>query len=47
MKLLYIAFSVKAPGYKKKLADFNKGLAVITGNGTLERIMRKHGFSCP
>lgn len=44
IKPLYIAFSKKAGGYKEKLAAFNQGLDLITEDGTLQRILTKHGF---
>lgn len=44
VKPLYIAFSKKAPGYKEKLKAFNTGLKEIKGDGTLKKIMQKHGF---
>lgn len=40
----YLVFSKKAPGYAKKLQDFNIGLKAITDDGTLEKIMSSHGF---
>ena len=43
-KQLYLAFSKKAAGYKVKLKAFNNGLKEITANGTLKKIMEKHGF---
>lgn len=43
-KLLYIAFSRQAPDYMAKLAAFNAGLQQIITDGTLARIMARHGF---
>ncbi|MDM8517929.1 transporter substrate-binding domain-containing protein [Desulfobacterales bacterium HSG16] len=43
-KQLYVAFSKKAPDYKKKLDVFNAGLNAITQNGTLEKIIMKHSL---
>ncbi|MCZ6668783.1 MAG: hypothetical protein O6932_08980 [Gammaproteobacteria bacterium] len=39
-----LVFSKSAPDYEKKLKDFNKGLMVITDDGTLDNIMASHGF---
>lgn len=44
IKPLYIAFSKKAPNYKKKLELFNSGLKSIKENNLMEEIMMKHGF---
>ncbi len=30
--------------WQKRLADFNKGLGMIKQNGTLEKILKEHGF---
>jgi polar amino acid transport system substrate-binding protein len=38
----YNAFSKKMPGYQQKVADFNKGLALIARDGTLRKIMSRH-----
>ena len=44
IKLLYIAFSRQAADSQEKLAAFNRGLKEITADGTLVRIMARHGF---
>jgi len=41
---LFIAFSRLAKNYEQKLKDFNAGLKEITDDGTLKKIMNKHGF---
>lgn len=38
---LYVGFAKKRPGYEKRLADFNRGLAEIRRNGELERIFKR------
>ncbi len=43
-KMLYIAFSKHAADYWKKLTAFNAGPRQITVDGTLARIMERHGF---
>jgi len=43
-KLLYIAFSRQTVDYREKLNAFNAGLRQITADGTLARIMERHGF---
>ena len=40
----HLAFSKKAPGYEKLLHDFNRGLKVITDNGSVAKILASHGF---
>ena len=40
----YLVISKKTPDYAKVLAEFNKGLASMTADGTLKSIMRKRGF---
>ncbi len=45
LKPLYIVFSKKAPNYQTKLEDFNKGLKEITKDGTLKKILTKHGVA--
>lgn len=45
VKPLYIVFSKKAPGVTQKIKDFNQGLALITADGTVAKIMEKRGFS--
>ena len=41
---LYVAFSKNKLGYKQKVKDFNKGLALIKADGTFDTILTKHGF---
>ncbi len=43
-KSFRIAFSTHAKDYEKKLSAFNKGLRELTQDGTLQRIMDKHGL---
>ncbi len=45
VKPLYIAFSKKAPAYEKKMADFNDGLKAIKEDGSLQKILEKHGVA--
>ncbi len=40
----YIMFSKKADGVKEKVDAFNKGLEELEKEGTVEEILRKHGF---
>jgi polar amino acid transport system substrate-binding protein len=40
----HFAVSRKAENFYTKLADFNRGLAVIEADGTLKAIIAKHGF---
>ena len=40
----HFAISRKAEDFNTKLADFNRGLAAIEADGTLETIIAKHGF---
>ncbi len=42
---LHIANSKQAHNYKKKLNAFNRGLQQIKEDGTLDRIIRSHGFA--
>jgi len=44
MDKLHLMFSRKAPDASKKLAAFNAGLKKISEDGTLKRILEKHGF---
>lgn len=44
IRLLYIAFSKQAKNYQEKLKAFNSGLQQITEDGTLTRIINKHGI---
>ncbi len=44
VKPLYIVFSKRAPGFQKKRAAFNMGLAKIKADGSLRKIMRANGF---
>lgn len=41
---LYLMFSRNVQNYEQKLEDFNLGLQQITSDGTINRIMEKHGF---
>jgi len=43
MDKLHLMFSKKAPDASKKLAAFNAGLKKISEDGTLKRILEKHG----
>jgi len=43
-KPLYIAFSTKAKNYEQKQKAFNEGLKMIEQDGTLNKILEKHGF---
>ena len=40
----YFAISRKAEDFNTKIADFNRGLAAIEADGTLEMIIAEHGF---
>ena len=40
----HFAISRQAEDFNTKLADFNRGLATIEADGTLETIIAKHGF---
>ena len=44
IKPLYIAFSKKAKDYDSKLKAFNSGLKKLEKDGSLTKIMEKHGF---
>lgn len=41
---LYLMFSKNIPGFTKKAMDFNIGLNEIKKDGTLKKILAKHGF---
>lgn len=41
---LHLGISKKTVGYEKLLADFNTGLERIKADGTVAKIMKKHGF---
>jgi len=43
-KSQYLVLSKKAVDYQQKMADFNRGLDKISDDGTLAKIMKKHGF---
>jgi sorbitol/mannitol transport system substrate-binding protein len=43
-KSFQIAFSRHSPGYRQRVEDFNRGLRAVTADGTLERILYKHGL---
>ena len=40
----HFAISRKAENFNTKIADFNRGLAAIEADGTLEMIIAEHGF---
>ena len=40
----HFAISQKAEDFNTKIADFNRGLAAIEADGTLETIIAEHGF---
>ena len=40
----HFAISRKAEDFNTKIADFNRGLAAIEADGTLETIIAEHGF---
>jgi len=42
---LYLAISKKTKDYQRKLEDFNNGLKQILEDGTIKKIMLKHGFN--
>lgn len=41
---LYIMFSRTVEGYELKLQAFNNGLQLIAGDGTIDKILAKHGI---
>jgi len=41
---LYVAFSKKSPGWEKRLAHFNAGLAAAQQDGTLSRLKQQLGY---
>ena len=41
---MYVMFSIKIKNYEHKLKDFNIGLKQIADDGTIIKIMAKHGF---
>nr|ABY56072.1 hypothetical protein [uncultured bacterium pFosPlaG] len=41
---LYLAISKKAKNYQRKIKDFNEGLKQISKDGTMKKIIAKHGF---
>ncbi|WP_147822446.1 substrate-binding periplasmic protein [Salidesulfovibrio onnuriiensis] len=41
---IYAFFSKSRPGADAKLAAFNKGLAAIKADGTIDKIMKQYGF---
>ena len=43
-KSLYIAFSKQTKDFQRKIDAFNSGLKQITDDGTLAKIVKKHGF---
>jgi len=43
--LLYTMFSKKMPDYEKVNEDFNKALAAMLADGSLEKILKKHGVN--
>ncbi len=44
IKYFYLAFSLKDPNHQAKLKAFNRGLALIREDGTLDRIYERHGM---
>jgi polar amino acid transport system substrate-binding protein len=46
-KGIHVMFSRQKPGWKQRLARFNRGLEEIRRDGTLQRIMDKFGFLLP
>lgn len=44
-KPLHIMFSKAVPDYEIKVRKFNRGLSEIKGDGTVDNILIKHGFS--
>lgn len=40
----HLVLSKQVAEYRIKLNDFNEGLRLITEDGTLQRILTKHGF---
>ena len=45
IKNLHVAFSRKKADHQKLTKAFDKGLAQILGDGTLEKILDRHGLS--
>jgi polar amino acid transport system substrate-binding protein len=45
VKNLYVAFSKSKPDYKTLTRDFNRGLAEVLHDGTLQKILADHGLS--
>ena len=43
-KPFHVAFSVKTPDYERKLQAFNRGLRELVKDGTLKKIMNRHGL---
>lgn len=43
-KDLFVCFPKNLPGSNKIMTDFNDGLIKIKDDGTLDRIMKRHGF---
>ncbi len=41
---IYTTFSKSINGYKKLVADFDKGIKLIKENGIYDRILKKHGI---
>ena len=41
---IHLIFSKKRAGYEQKVQDFNRGLAAITEDGTVDNILQRHGF---
>jgi len=44
VKQLYLAVSRRVSGYQQMLEAFNYGLRQITEDGSIKKIMKKHGF---
>lgn len=44
-KLLFTCFSKKSKNYERNIKDFNRGLALIKKDGTLNEILKQHHFT--
>ena len=45
LRAVHTMFSKSVAGYQQKVADFNRGLALITTDKTLQKIVKKHLFN--
>lgn len=43
-RTIHTMFSKSVVGYQQKMTDFNRGLALITEDKTLQKLLSKHGF---